>query len=412
MPLPQPGIQITQFEPAVAAELQTGVTGFLGFKLAHDGSSPPQAPESRLYTSWHDFAYDFRDGDRWRGDADHPWHPDELLWHAVQGFFGNGGERCHVVFYDRTSTGVRELALDQAIQLLAEADEVDLVCAPSLLGAVDPGALQRQLVASSAIARAEHRADWFLILDGPNPRPPIASPVRALEADLASWLAALRATNAPLADAALYHQWIVPGGDHEPAPAAAPNALALGVPPSGHLAGVYARTDRRVGVYKAPANEEILGVVDLVTGTPGVDGVNELLALPGRGIRAWGARTLAEVASSADPDGWINIRRLMLMLKRWLARALEWTVFEAHDLRLWVRVHRELEAKLTDLFLRGAFKGRSPDEAFRIKCDEENNPADARAAGRLQVDVQVAPAAPQQFIQIRLIRSAEGLTVE
>lgn len=405
-----PGVQIAQFEPAVAAELATGVAGFVGFAIG--GALSPEDREPRLYTSWHDFAYDFRDGDRWRTSAARPWHPDDLLWHAVQGFFGNGGERCYVVLCDPTSTGIRAQALEDAIYRLAEADEVDVVCAPSLMGAVDPGALQRELVVSSAAARAEHHADWFLILDGPNPRPGLASRVRALEPDLASWVAALRATGVPLVDAALYHQWIVPGGDHEPAPEASPEALALGVPPSGHLAGIYARTDRRIGVHKAPANEEILGIVDFVTGTAGTDGVNELVALPGRGLRVWGARTLAEVASSADPDGWINIRRVMLMLKRWLVRALEWTVFEANDFRLWVRVHRELEAKLTDLFLRGAFQGKSPDEAFRIKCDEENNPADARAAGRLQVDVQVAPAAPQQFIQIRLIRSAEGLTVE
>ena len=88
--LQRPGVEVAQFEPAVAAEFRTGVAGFLGFKVAGSGTLPPQAPELRLYTSWHDFAYEFRDGDRWRSDEAHPWHPDELLWSGVQGFFGNG----------------------------------------------------------------------------------------------------------------------------------------------------------------------------------------------------------------------------------------------------------------------------------------------------------------------------------
>jgi hypothetical protein len=184
------------------------------------------------------------------------------------------------------------------------------------------------------------------------------------------------------------------------------------VPPSGHIAGVWSRSDDRRGVHKAPANEEVLGVVVVSGDAPDVVGVNPLLVFPGRGIRVWGARTLAEIESSADPDGWVNMRRLVLTLERWLVRALEWAVFETNDFRLWVRIHRELEARLTDLFLRGAFQGKTAEEAFRIKCDEENNPAAARASGRLQVDIQIAPAVPQQFVQIRLIRSAEGLTVE
>lgn len=405
--LQQPGIQVAQFEPAVAAEFRTGVAGFLGFKVSTGGTLPPQVPEVRLYTSWHDFAYDFRDGDRWRSDGEHLWHPDELLWNGVQGFFGNGGERCHVVFYDLMSVGVREQALDQAVHLLAEQDEVDLVCAPSLMAAIDPLSLQQQLIASCEEARQTHRVEWFLILDGPEPE-------RPKEADLARWLDALRRAAPLRADTALYHHWIVPGGDYEPPPASLPLRKPITpIPPSGHLAGIFARTDRRIGIHKAPANEEVLGVVDIVASAAGgVDGMNDLRAFPGRGIRVWGARTIADVRTSADPEGWINMRRLMLMLERWLVRALEWIVFETHDFRLWVRIHRELEAKLTDLFLRGAFQGQTPEEAFRIKCDEENNPADAREAGRLQVDVQVAPAAPQQFITIRLIRSAEGLTVE
>lgn len=396
--LQHPGVVVEQFEPAVAAEFRTGVAGFIGFAVAGEGANagPPAAPESRLYTSWHDFAYQFRDGGGWRSGG---WRPDEILWNSVQGFFGNGGRRCHVVFYDPAGTGDPRLALDRAVQVLAEQEEVDLVCAPSLMAAAAPAPLQQQLVESSKAARGAHFTEWFLILDGPPPG-----------AALASWLTALRVAAKHPADAALYYPWLVPGGEFEPAPGAP--AIPPPIPPSGHVAGIFARTDRRVGVHKAPANEEVLGVVDTAGDASDVDGANPLRAFPGRGIRVWGARTLAEIESSSDPDGWVNMRRLVLTLERWLVRALEWVVFETNDLRLWVRIHRELEARLTDLFLRGAFQGKTPGDAFRIKCDEENNPADVRASGLLQVYVQIAPAVPQQFVTIRLIRSAEGLTVE
>jgi hypothetical protein len=399
--LQRPGVVVEHFESAVAAEFRTGVAGFLGFAVADAGASPPTAPESRLYTRWHDFAYQFRDDGGWRPGA---WRPDELLWGAVQGFFGNGGRRCYVVFYDPASTGDPRKALDRAVQALAEHEEIDLICAPSLMAAADPGPLQQQLIKSSELARRAHAAEWFLILDGPPPS----------TTELGDWLATLREElpeelRAPrdcLANAALYHPWLIPGGEFEPPP----GATATSVPPSGHVAGIFARTDRRIGVHKAPANEEVLGVADVVSDDPDVEGTNPLRAFPGRGIRVWGARTLAEARSSSDPDGWVNMRRLVLTLERWLVRALEWVVFETNDFRLWVRIHRELEARLTDLFLRGAFQGKTPQEAFRIKCDDENNPADARASGRLQIDIQIAPAVPQQFVQIRLIRSAEGLT--
>src|SRR5262249_339060 len=206
-------------------------------------------------------------------------------------------------------------------------------------------------------------------------------------------------------DVALYHPWIKVGGDFD----LAPGATLDRTPPSGHVAGVFARTDARVGAHRAPANEPIDGIVD-VADVDAVEGANPLRAFPGRGIRVWGARTLAPVKTS-DPDAFINVRRLILTLERWLVRALDWTVFEANDFRLWVRIHRELNAKLGDLFLRGAFAGKTRDEAFSIKCDAENNGDDVRAAGELQVDVQIAPTVPKEFVTIRVVRNNDGLMV-
>lgn len=385
-----PGVSFEQVAPAVETPFRTGVPGFLGAAVSADRRALPGAPVRRLYTSWRDFADEFRAAGGWR--------PDEAVWNAVQGFFGNGGVRCHVVFYDPAATGDRLVALDLAVAVMAELDDIDLLCAPSLATAVDPGPLQQQLLASSERVRAESRTAWFVILDAPSP---------ALGADLAGWVDALRAGCDRPFDAALYGPWLVPGGTFEPAP----QARLRSTPPCGHVAGVYARSDRRVGVHKAPANEEILGVVDVDGDAPELAAANPLRVIPGRGIRVFGARTLARAVSDSDPDGFVSIRRLVLTLERWLVQALAWAVFEPNDVRLWVRIQRELEDKLTQLFARGAFRGKAPSDGFRIKCDEENNPAELRASGRLQVDVQIAPAVPQEFITIRLVRSGESLTV-
>jgi phage tail sheath protein FI len=164
-------------------------------------------------------------------------------------------------------------------------------------------------------------------------------------------------------------------------------------------------------VHKAPANEPIDGIVNVLADVDDVATANPIRAYPGRGIRVWGARTLAVVASPGDLNAYVGVRRLMVTLDRWLVRAFEPMVFEANEVRTWVRIHRELNRRLTAMFEQGAFQGSTPDEAFYVKCDDENNPVEARAAGRLQVDIGVAPAVPKEFITIRLVRSAEGITV-
>ena len=389
----RPGVNVEAFAPVVQVPFQTGIPGFVA-PYVRGTSSPEQAVFP--YSSWNDFAYQFatRKSGGWAWNAG--WRPDDTLWVAVQGFFANGGVRCHVAFFDPT-TGDRRVALDNAVMALAENDEIDLLCAPSLVTLPDPLPLQDQLLQSSDDARVEHGVSWFVILDAP-PGVDLAARVTAMQA----------ITDAPW-HAALYAPSLVPGGEFEPPPGA--TAPYAPVPPSGHIAGIYARTDQ-IGVQRAPANQEIIGIVDLASASPELDYVNPICVLPGRGIRVWGARTLWPGAGSTDSKAFVNTNRLVLMLERWLVRALDWVVYEPNDFRLWVRVHRELDDRLGDLFQRGAFQGKNPSDAYAIKCDDENNSADDRAAGRLQIDIQVAPAAPQEFVTIRLVRSAEGLTVQ
>jgi phage tail sheath protein FI len=189
----------------------------------------------------------------------------------------------------------------------------------------------------------------------------------------------------------------------------------LWVPPSGHVAGIYARSDRQAGVHKAPANEPVEGVLDLradltddVLGYLYSRQVNCLRALRGRGFRVWGARTLSE-----DPS-WraVGARRVFLTMGRWLDLFMAELAYEPNDVRLWVRIMRELTGYLDGLFQLGALQGRTADEAFFVKCDSETNPPEVAAAGLVVTQVGVALAAPAEFIRVRIISSAAGVSIQ
>jgi phage tail sheath protein FI len=172
------------------------------------------------------------------------------------------------------------------------------------------------------------------------------------------------------------------------------------------VAGIFARSDARVGVFKAPANEELIGVLDLEFLVDAAtqerlnpEGINCLRAFPGRGLRVWGARTL-----SLDANWfYINVRRLVLTLVRWINRNMGWAAFEANTPRLWNRIQRELNVYLGQLWDVGALKGASAAEAFYVKCDSETNPADEREEGRVVTEIRLAPSSPAEFVVVRII---------
>jgi phage tail sheath protein FI len=187
-------------------------------------------------------------------------------------------------------------------------------------------------------------------------------------------------------------------------------------PPSGHVAGIYARTDAVRGVYKAPANEPVRGALGLsyrVTreeqGELNRMGVNCIRFFPDAGIRVWGARTLAEEASEWR---YVNVRRLFNMIEESIAEGTRWTVFEPNDVTLWQSVTRDVSAFLTLLWRDGALMGASPGQAFFVKCDAETNPPEVVDAGRLVVEIGIAPVKPAEFIIFRIGQWAGGTQVE
>lgn len=200
--------------------------------------------------------------------------------------------------------------------------------------------------------------------------------------------------------AAFYYPWI--------AVADLQSGVRRQVPPSGHVLGLYARTDIDRGVWKAPANDVLRGVVDLEyyvdTGTQEVlnpRGVNAIRRFPGRGIRVWGARTL----SSNSLWKYVSVRRLFIFLERSIYEGTQWVVFEPNDERLWERVKDTIRLFLRTQWRNGALMGRSEEEAFLIACDRSTMTQDDILNGRLICEIGIAPVRPAEFVIFRIFQN-------
>ncbi len=177
------------------------------------------------------------------------------------------------------------------------------------------------------------------------------------------------------------------------------------VPPGGHVAGIYARTDTETGVHKAPANETIRGAQGLQVGLTKAEqdilnpkGINCIREFGGRGIRLWGART-----TSSDPEWkYVNVRRLFLYLKQSIDEGTQWAVFEPNDQDLWARVRQTIDSFLTEVWRDGALMGTTPDEAFYVRCGEETMSQEDIDNGRLICEIGVSPTKPAEFVVFRI----------
>jgi phage tail sheath protein FI len=183
------------------------------------------------------------------------------------------------------------------------------------------------------------------------------------------------------------------------------------VPPSGHMAGVFARTDQARGVWKAPAGIEatVPGALDLQHQLIDAEqdllnpiGLNCIRQFPRVGIVSWGARTLA-----ADPEWrYVPVRRTALFIKESLRRGLQWAVFEPNDQELWDRIRGNISAFMLGLFRQGAFQGAAPEEAFVVQCDRETNPQELVDQGIVTAKVAFAPLKPAEFVVVTISQKA------
>jgi uncharacterized protein len=287
--------------------------------------------------------------------------------HAVFGFFNNGGSRCYVI-----CTGAN--GLDNALLALESIDEIALLAAP---GQTDKS-VQGKLI--DHCAKSEGIFYRFAILDGPSTGTATAdSLTRPDNTDYAAW----------------YFPWIKVVDPVNP-------KNMINVPPSGHIAGIYARVDTSRGVHKAPANEVIRGALDVTQPLSRLQqdglnpkGINCIRMLNGN-ILVWGGRTLG--GNNNQDLKYINVRRTLLFLRKSIDQSTQWVVFEPNTPALWQKINRNVNAFLTSVWRSGALFGNTAEEAFYVKCDAENNPPDVREAGAVVTEIGVAIARPAEFV--------------
>ena len=277
-------------------------------------------------------------------------------------------------------------------------EEITMVLAPDLVMAHRQGLIDLdgvKAVQTAMIGHCELMGNRMAILDPP----------AGLNAqDVSTWR--METTGYDSKFAVLYWPWISVFD--------ASVGHNIDFPASGHIAGLWSRSDDTRGVFKAPANEVVQGAVGLeINVTRGEmdllnpEGVNSIKAFPGRGIRVWGARTL-----SSDAEWrYVNVRRYFNYLEESILQGTQWCVFEPNDERLWGRIRRTITAFLVNEWRSGALFGSKPEQAFFVKCDGENNTAESIDAGMVVVEIGVAPVKPAEFVIFRLAQFSGGASI-
>lgn len=368
-----PGISLSTIIPTPEAELLTGVPVFLGLAQPKQENNEPK--KLSLATQFHDYFTPVG---------------GSYLLDVLKGFFENGGRLCYVIAL--ANNNLEELK--QGLEASEVLENTDLVCVPDVMKGSDDATIVYDMQ-QAVLEHCDRMGDRFAILDAWN------NDIEKQDE---------QRKKLSCYNGALYAPWLKIEDPDNP-------SIPRSIPPCGHIAGIYATTDRTVGVHGAPANIELEGVLDLsfsLTPTQQQEfnpqnqpGINFIRNLRGRGIRVWGVRTL----SSLSEWQYVNVRRLFLTFGRWANQNLGDTVFETNDYRLWVRLERELSIYCESLWQQGALQGAVPQEAFYVKCDKETNPPENRDIGQVVAEVGLAPSIPGEFIQLLLVQSTTGITV-
>jgi len=336
------------------------------------------------------------------------------LAQAVFGFFLNGGARCYVVNVGADGALVGDARGRRGLDLLDAIEEVAIVAAPGYADAMSWDQI---------LTHCENRKDRFAILDAPPAEKLTAIAQLTKVAQVGAKKRARAEGEADAAPAVEGDGWLPRqsfyGGYYFPGLRVS-NAFnpreVIDTAPSGYLAGVYARNDATRGVHKVPANEALRGAVGVTYQVTQAEqealnpaGVNCIRFFLNEGIRVWGGRTLA---GSSSEWRYINVRRLFNMIEESIARATRWVVFEPNDISLWKAIRRDVRAFLMLLWRQGALMGRTPDQAFFVKCDEETNPPEVIDAGQVVIQIGIAPVKPAEFVIFRIGQGVAGAEIE
>lgn len=295
-------------------------------------------------------------------------HPGSLLPQAVQRFFANGGDLLWVVRCALTPTSIAR----------------GLANVTSPVGVIAlPGVHELELLAP-AIAWVKERSTPLLILDGP----PSGSGEEGIQA-----IEDYRRSLGDLSQAALYYPWPT-------------DEAKLPLPPSGFVAGIFARVDREHGTLGSSAGLQatLVGAAGLSVDLSEAEqaplnaaGINAIRHFPGMGTVLWGARTLA--MDEQDPYRYLRVRRLLDYVTRSLQSGLAWTLLQPNSANTWSRVQQQVSTAVDQLWKEGLLEGTSRGQAYWVQCNAGNN---TPGGAMLYLDVALAVVAPEDFVVLEL----------
>lgn len=395
-----PGVYLEEFsgQPKSIQGLSTSTAGFVGPTHTGPLALPPYA-----LTSLAEFERTYGDGQPLQFDGA-PLTPN-FMWHAARAFFENGGARLYVarVFSPRSlggapnqgNDGRRPTAADFAgaidpatsqptgLNAFESVDEISVVAAPGVTFGYKDNSADANATLGLLISHAAQMRYRIALLDSGDGQS--VDDLRSLRATLDS------------SYAALYYPWVTILNPVMGAP--------VNLPPSGFIAGIYARNDAARGVSKSPANLAVNLAIGLETTLDRAQqnglsplGINSIRFFAGRGYRVWGART-----TSSDPEWkYVGLRRYFAYLEHSIDQGTQWAVFEPNGEPLWARVRQTISNFLFDEWRNGALQGTKPDDAYFVRCDRTTMTQEDIDNGRLVVLVGVAPLRPAEFVIFRI----------
>jgi hypothetical protein len=294
----------------------------------------------------------------------------------------------------------------KGIDALKKCSDVNIVCVPDCVTTQPSSNSHFQVgdtqdIQAYMVAHCELMQDRFAILD-----PSQFNPQDVTYTNIQNQRQSVNSNNGY---GALYFPWI---GISSPF-----NSGTIYVPPSGHIAGVYANNDNTFGVYEAPANEPIISALSLDTtlndgeqGPINEQGINVIRSFPSDGILIWGARTI----SPPDMTAWryINVRRLVTYIEKSIQEGTRFAVFKPNNLALWQQIKRLVTDFLTPLWQEGALFGATPAQAFRVRVNATLNTPQVAALGQLIAQVTIVPTHPAEFIVFQVIQDPTGASLQ
>ncbi len=382
-----PGVYVEEVPPLARpiAGVGTSTAAFIGVA---DRLAAADLGKPRKFTNWGEFSA-FIKGAAATDTTPIYTTANRLLALAVFGFFNNGGTACYVV---PVALPADMANLTTLLQTLEPIDEIAIVAAPG----VEDVARKVQIMDHCFTME-----DRVALLDGVKAPTSDSTP-----ADIYGGAMPGGGPTTPdkFSYGAIYFPWVQVFNPLWTAGGAEPKLVAQ--PPSGHVAGIWARVDAARGVHKAPANEGVLGIVDVERpigkakqaslNPPGINVIRPFGGAP----TVYGARTLG-----GDRNGeyrYLNVRRFMNFLKESIDEGTQFVVFEPNNPALWQRIIRSVSDFLYNQWRDGALFGETAKQAFYVKCDAETNPASVREAGQVITEIGVAVTKPAEFVIFRI----------